>query len=65
MPLEPSEAADFDPETVPTISKLLTELNSNPRGPLQKVRIIQPECIACRMLRDQALSSSEQSRASN
>ena len=37
VPIDPCEAADFDPETVPTVSKLLTELNHNASGPLQKV----------------------------
>ena len=39
MPIAADEAADFDPEAVPTVGRLLTELGSKPAGqPTQKVR---------------------------
>ncbi len=39
VPIAADEAAYFDPETVPTVGRLLTELGSKPAGqPTQKVR---------------------------
>ena len=40
MPIAASEAADFDPETVPTVGQLLSELHPRTAGQsVDKVRL--------------------------